>query len=547
MVALNYESSAQKRYGQFLRVVQMLRLQIWQSSSANVTCPSAMHDGAARLVERHLAEGSMGEVQTMVLRDAFQRLISRDPGRAWTSGQWMTERSGGSDVSRTETAATLLTTSDAQGLADAEGNIPLGPYSISGFKWFSSAAESGMTVLLARTEPHKGLSAFLAPTRRHNPSISSPTGPRPGTEMNGVRISRLKNKLGTQSLPTAELELDGMRGWMVGQEGKGIQEIATMLTITRVHSTVGALGYLGRGLSVARAYALVREVGGGKGRRVKLCATPLHMRTLASVTGEYHCLMLLTYYTIYLLGLEERGATVSTAGEEGTASVLAKLTPPAHLVSPLLRVLSSLHKSYCCKHAVPALFSCMEALGGVGYLLNEETEYMNVARLYRDCCVLPIWEGTTDVLATDTIRALKHPVEGPKCIEALSWIIDAAAGTSGDGLVSKVRLGLESLVIQWQKLQDKIKMASMEQLLPEARDLVFGIAQVLIGLLVCVDAASDGAPEAKAMATRFLAQRGFASLDVTEDGSLRNGLDMDCRIVYGNDWQTVVGQDSSKL
>lgn len=103
--------------------------------------------------------------------------------------------------------------------------------------------------------------------RRYDPKAKTMTGhPKSdGTRLNGVWIQRLKNKLGTQSLPTAELVLEDMRGWMIGEEGKGINEISTILTITRIHNAVTACGYVGRGLGIARAYARRREVGAGRG------------------------------------------------------------------------------------------------------------------------------------------------------------------------------------------------------------------------------------------------------------------------------------------
>jgi alkylation response protein AidB-like acyl-CoA dehydrogenase len=297
-----------------------------------------MQDGAARLLQRHLSKKTgLSPTERHVFQNAFDHLISRDSANAWTSGQWMTERTGGSDVSRTETVATYdpYPDSSAAPLADLDEKIPLGPWSVSGFKWFSSATDSQMTILLAKTDPSKGVSAFLAPMRRHNPSLVSPTGSRGGTELNGVTLQRLKHKFGTQSLPTAELELNGMRAWLIGEEGKGIHEISTILNITRVHTTVSSMGYLGRSLAIARSFALVREVGMTRGRRAPLSSHPLHMRTLATTTIDYHAMMLLTYFTISLLGQSESPSPPSPSP--------FPLQPPTHIVPSLLRTLPSLH------------------------------------------------------------------------------------------------------------------------------------------------------------------------------------------------------------
>lgn len=124
---------------------------------------------------------------------------SRDPKQFWTSGQWMTERPGGSDVGQSETQAEIV---------DEASNS----WSISGFKWFSSATTADLTMLLARTiDPKegtvltgsKGLSLYVAEMRQ------------PDGTLNGVRVHRLKNKYGTKGLPTAELQLSGMKAKMV--------------------------------------------------------------------------------------------------------------------------------------------------------------------------------------------------------------------------------------------------------------------------------------------------------------------------------------------
>lgn len=481
-----------------------------------------MQDGAARLLQRQLEKSNLEETHRRIFQNSYDHLISRTPGFAWTSGQWMTERPGGSDVSQTETVASYAPynaqDAPAPPLADAREGIPLGPWSITGFKWFSSATDANMTILLARTQPGKGVSAFFAPMRRYNPSILSPTGESGGTELNGVRISRLKDKMGTKSLPTAELELKDMRGWLIGEEGKGIHEIATILTITRVHSCVGALGYLGRGLAVAKAYSLVREIGATKGRRVPLYKSPLHMRTLAAMTVEYHAMLLLTMYATYLLGLEEKPSDPSTAA---TPFLQAVHPPPQHVI-PLLRIFSSLSKAYVCKHSIPLMYGCLEALGGVGYLNNTESEHLNLSRIFRDCCVLATWEGTTDVLSSDMLRALLHPREGRTSVDALAWFFEKNMKTT------------PSAGRTWTQVRRRLETESPEQLLPEARELCFSLAECLMAALLEVDVASDGDATAKAVRGRFLEKRGFVESASSQGGSARATLDGDTAIVFGD-------------
>ncbi|KAJ7779070.1 acyl-CoA dehydrogenase NM domain-like protein [Mycena metata] len=319
-----------------------------------IMCPFAMTDGAARVME---LSGS-----AKMKEEIYPKLISSNPENAYISGQWMTETSGGSDVSRLETVA--HPTSEQPG--------DLGPaYLLDGFKWFSSAAEGNMSVALARTESTQGtggLSLFLVPVRL--PPFPSPLS-------NNILLHRLKDKVGTKAVPTAELSLNGARAWRIGPPGAGVRQIAPVLNITRIHSSVASVGSLMRCLSLARAYAGVRTVDGGK----LLSSIPAHMETLARVSVLYRALVHFLFGTIALLGRTECG--VATDKEETR-----------------LRLLTPALKAFAAMKAVAAMEECMAALGGQGYM--EET---GMGRIIRDALVEKIWEGTVDVLAHDLIRA----------------------------------------------------------------------------------------------------------------------------------------------
>ncbi|KAI8626345.1 very-long-chain acyl-CoA dehydrogenase [Xylariaceae sp. FL1651] len=507
--------------GQYTRIVQYLRDLIFGSSSANVGCPAAMTDGAARVLQHRLRSSDLSREERKVFQNAYDHLVSRDATKAWTSGQWMTERPGGSDVSKSETVATYSPLSPGALLCDPKEGIPLGPWSIDGFKWFSSATDSNMTILLAQTP--KGLSAFYAPMRLYNPSlVTSATGRMGGTELNGVTISRLKNKMGTKSLPTAELELRGMRGWLIGKEGQGIKEISTILTITRIRSATSALGALSRGLSIARAFAEVREVGAGRGKRMKLVDSALHLGTLADMSVKYHAMMLLTFYGCYLLGIEEHPSPT-----QALPSTITVITPPSEFITPLLRVLTPLIKAYVTKEAIPLLYGCMESLGGVGYLENTESEYMNIARLFRDACVLNIWEGTTDVLSTDLMRALKHPKGGSDSIKTLDLVIvSGAKGTKSDLVTS-----------QWEVLKAQLEGNTQEDLIHDARGILWKLAEILMAVLFTLDAKSDGHPVAREMCHRYLTSKDFASesTQMAGPGGNQARLEMNRAIIFGSE------------
>ena len=251
LIAIGY----QRKYGSLSRLYQFAKLYLFNPSSATYSCPLAMTDGAARLME------VIGDEE--LLTGAYKRLTSRDPRQFWTSGQWMTERTGGSDVGRTETVA-------------RHENGPW--YGLHGTKWFTSATTSQMTMTLARIEDaagksvagSRGLSLFYLETRR------------PAGELNHIVIHRLKDKLGTRSLPTAELSMEGTHAKLLGEPGDGVRNITTLVNITRLHNVIGALSGMRRSLALARDYANRREVFGKF-----LIDQPLHVETLADLAVEF--------------------------------------------------------------------------------------------------------------------------------------------------------------------------------------------------------------------------------------------------------------------
>jgi alkylation response protein AidB-like acyl-CoA dehydrogenase len=488
-----------------------------------------MTDGAAKLLKAHLSSTQLDSQTRRVFQDAYDRLTSRDPQKAWTSGQWMTERIGGSDVSGTETIATYLASPDDAPTSD----IPLGPWRIDGFKWFSSATDSSMTVLLAQTP--KGLSTFFAPMHRQSPTSSNGLS-QSAKELNGIFIQRLKNKFGTKSLPTAELELLGVRACLIGKEGQGIQEISTVLNITRLYSAASAVGYLGRGLAIAKSFARVREIGAGKGKRLILKDSLLHMNTLAKMAGEYHSLMLFTFFGAWLLGISEQPSTSDSS--EGSASRARLLPDNPSDISLLLRILFPVLKASVCKRSIYALQECMEALGGVGYLDNTENESINIARLYRDCCVLSIWEGTTDVLASDVLRVLTGH-SGNDVLNALDrWVSKALDKEIPEQ--TKFGRGVKNIKAAWAKLRQRFREENHEVLLPSARDVLFQIANVIMGVLLVVDATSDMNPAAIEICERYLKEHGLVDDEILESKrNLGDSLEINQKIVYGKESKDV--------
>lgn len=163
----------------------------------------------------------------------------------WTSGQWMTEKKGGSDVSNTETLAIRAET---------------GEYSLYGYKWFTSATDSQMTLALGKIIPGDRLPTQEELNKTKVSMFFARLRDDEG-KLNRMQIIRLKDKLGTQQLPTAELLLKGTRAKLVGQPEQGVKNISKMLLVTRMYNSATAVGIMRRVVALARDYSSRRIIG----------------------------------------------------------------------------------------------------------------------------------------------------------------------------------------------------------------------------------------------------------------------------------------------
>ncbi|MFT3773233.1 MAG: acyl-CoA dehydrogenase family protein [Minicystis sp.] len=355
-----------RKHGEHSRPIQAALIYLFAPSTDVYSCPLAMTDGAAKTLLSH-------KNQPLIDR-AVAHLTSRDPATAWTSGQWMTERTGGSDVGLSETEAR------------PEGG---GRYRLYGTKWFTSAATSEMALTLARLPEAppggRGLALFYLETRDAD------------GRMNGIAINRLKDKLGTRKLPTAELTLDGTLADPVAGLSDGIRNIAPMLNITRLWNSVCAISGMRRGLALARDFARRRFAFGST-----LNERPLHLDTIAGVQAEFEGAFHLVLSAAELLGREENG----TASEDDLR---------------LLRLLTPICKLTTGKQAVATASEILEAFGGAGYV--EDT---GLPLLLRDAQVLSIWEGTTNVLSLDALRAVAREGSLPPFLARVRALAETA-------------------------------------------------------------------------------------------------------------------------
>lgn len=380
IVATAYE----RKDGQFSRVHQCALAYLFTPSTDIYSCPLAMTDGAARTL--------LGSGNQALIDRAVPHLLTRNAEEFWTSGQWMTELTGGSDVGLSETVARR----------DAEGG-----WRLYGRKWFTSATTSQMALTLARPEGNamggQGLALFYVETRDEEGRLRN------------IQINRLKDKLGTRKVPTAELTLDGTPARLVLGETGGIRNITPMLNITRLWNGISAVSLMRRGVALCLDYARKRVAFGAT-----LSEKPLHLDTLASLQAETEAAFQLAFYVAELTGRHE-------AGEINEEQSL------------LLRLLTPLMKLTTAKQAVSVTSEALEACGGAGYV--EDT---GLPALLRDSQVLPIWEGTTNVLSLDVLRALGPDDGAYKALKAeVNRTLESVRADRLDHPVRVVRQALE--------------------------------------------------------------------------------------------------------
>ncbi|KAJ5498719.1 Acyl-CoA oxidase/dehydrogenase type 1 [Penicillium expansum] len=451
-----------------------------------------MTDGAAFILSSRINKLP----STHPFHTAFQGLISEKDDH-WTSGQWMTERTGGSDVQNTETWATYspLATPGFDTLGD-------GDYLVSGFKFFSSATDANLALLLAKT-PSGKLSTFLAPLRR---TVVGADGVSKVVS-NGVRIHRLKNKLGTKELPTAELELKDMRAHLLGELDQGIVTIAPLLNVTRLHTFVGSLAGWRRAISITKSFAKARTTVGEP-----LWLIPMHLRLLADLEVKHRGAMNLAWFTVALFGVVEN--------QTPSSNNLAHLPQPGKEAEVVFRTLTATAKAVISKMATVGIQECQESMGGVGYMDEADEPEFNISRILRNNAVNSIWEGTTNVLASEFVRFLIKK-DNLKIFGA--WLDRTLT------LIQSADLQ-NALTAVWSALRARFTTQDPASTVADGRRFMFTLAWILSGALLALDAERDNDPVATEIARRWI----LSAEEVASSGGEKH-LQWDCRIAWGID------------
>jgi len=438
LVAAGHEPA----HGTAARVHQFAMVYLFHCASEFYTCPLAMTDGAVSAIK---ASGN----QRLIER-ALPHFLSRDPAQHWICGQWMTETSGGSDVSATETVA-------------REEN---GRWRLYGRKFFTSAINAQAALALARPQDAApgadNLALFYLEPRKAD------------GRWRNIELERLKSKLGTRELPTAEIHLDGAPAELVGEPRHGVRAIAPMLNITRTWNAVGALATMRRAIALARNYADRRVVFNRP-----LADQPLHQDTLAGMQAEFEAAFHLTFFVTELLGRVQSGQA-----DESQQNVL-------RLVTPLLKLWTG-------KLAVTIASEACECFGGAGYL-----EDSGIPQLLRDAQVWSIWEGTSNVQALDFLRAFRSVGGLQPLLSAQRAILSQVQASELEGCLRLARDAV-TRIAEWLQ---KATAGDREQLEAGARDVAISLARTMALSLLTRHAAwalrSESDPRPTAAARRF--------------------------------------------
>ena len=386
-------------------VVRAAKMSVWTPEPGHV-CPISMTYAVVPAL-RHNAE--LAKVYEPLLTSRVYDPELRVPATkaGITAGMSMTEKQGGSDVRAGTT----------QAVPNGDGS-----YTLTGHKWFTSAAMSDIFLVLAQAPG--GLSCFMLPR-------VLPDGTR-----NRMFIQRLKDKLGNHGNASSEIEYDGAVAWLVGEEGRGVPTIIEMVNLTRLDCTLGSATSMRSGLTRAIHHAQHRKAFGAY-----LIDQPLMRNVLADLAVEAEAAT--------IIAMRMAGATdAAVRGDE--REIL------------LRRIGLAAAKYWVCKRATPHAGEAMECLGGNGY-----AEESGMPRLYREAPLMGIWEGSGNVSALDTLRAM---ATRPECVTVLFDELATTAGQDArlDVHVATLRSELENtdaIEYRARKVAEDISLALQGSLL----------------------------------------------------------------------------------
>jgi alkylation response protein AidB-like acyl-CoA dehydrogenase len=324
-------------------------------------CPVSVSDTSNFIIKRYGSEA----LKKLLL----DRLLSQDPTVMLKGTQFMTEKAGGSDVGAIETEAERI----------GVGADGVERWKLYGQKWFCSHTDADVAVMLARPRGApagtRGLALFALPRRLEDGS------------RNAYRIVRLKDKLGTRSMASGEIILDGAIAYLVGDVDRGFKQMMEQVNLSRLSHGVRAAAMMRRCLNEALAAARGRRVFGHA-----VADYPLLRRQLMKI-------MLPTEQALSMYAFSADAMGRAHAGDKEAAN--------------LLRILTPVYKFRACRDNIPVASHALEVRGGIGYI-----EEWVTARLVRDAQIGTLWEGTSNINALDVVQRAVGKSQGHKTLAA---------------------------------------------------------------------------------------------------------------------------------
>jgi acyl-CoA dehydrogenase len=420
-----------------------------------------MTGGAALVLEQCDDEGRHDGV--------FDSLTSRDTEDLRQGAMFLTEEQGGSDVGKNETTATPVEGAEYE-------------YELEGEKWFCSNIDAGAALVLARRpdapEGTDGLSLFVL---KQDDELR---------ESGDIYYRRLKDKLGTKSVPTGEVELRGARAALVGEPERGFKYMTEMLNYERLTNAVGSCGTMARALLESKVQAADREAFGKPIER-----HPLMKKDLVDMTVTH-----------------EAATAVSFEAADALNAYVREDDDEAYRV---MRVLVPVAKYRTGEDAVEMASYAMEVLGGNGYVEDFVTE-----RLLRDAQVAPIWEGTSNILALDVLRAMAKEGAHADVLDRIDGYLDEAEHDAVVPVAERVRGARDDL----EEVMNEVATSPVEAAQVRAKDLADLIYDVYAASLLVAEAERDirEGDGRKALVARRFVDRNLGDGRVTDTTPLES-------------------------
>ncbi|MCP4621848.1 MAG: DNA alkylation response protein [Bradyrhizobium sp.] len=398
-------------------------------------CPISVTDTSIHLI-RKFADSELKDY-------LLPKMLSADPAVQWKGTQFMTERTGGSDVGTIETVARF------------EG----GSWRLYGDKWFCSHADADVALLLAgpagAPAGTKGLALFALPRRLEDGS------------RNAYRIVRLKDKLGTRSMASGEILLEGAFAWLVGKADQGLKQMMEQVNLSRLSHGVRAASMMRRCVNEALACARSRAAFGRT-----IIDYPLLRRQLMKIMLPAEQALSMLFFAAHAMDRAGRG-------DKDAENILRILTP--------------LLKFRACRDNIPVATGAMEVRGGNGYV----EEWVN-ARLVRDAHIGVLWEGTSNINALDIItRAVGRSRAHLPLAAALTRLLDEAS-VIPTAFRDRLRQALDRAI----RLAEQV--AAADALEDQTRKAASALYHVTSAVLMTWEASRPGTDARRALYARLV-------------------------------------------